>query len=79
MYQKVEMNRCAVARINRLTPITCLPLAAKVHMLDEPSYVIEDVQPVAPAAPAGAKHVFFSFNISQERQLVADSHRKEAG
>ena len=52
------MNRCAVARINRLTPITCLPLAAKVHMLDEPSYVMEDVQPVAPAAPVVAKHVF---------------------
>ena len=47
-----EVNRCAAARINQLTPITCLLLAANVHMLDEPRSVIEDVRPVPPAAPS---------------------------
>ena len=40
--------------INRLTPITCLPLATTVHKLDEPRSLIEDVRPT----PAAAKHVF---------------------
>ena len=50
------MNRVAAA-YQPIDPDHLFATAANVHMLDHPRSVIEDVRPVAPAAPA-PKHVF---------------------
>ena len=52
------MNRGAVA-YQPIDPDHLFAGRPKVHMLDEPKSLIEDVRPVTPPASPPAKHVFF--------------------